>query len=328
MVSGGHPGHVPAVAGDLATLGAQPKKRAEGDHGGQTNDAEKQRGAGFRGRARQSVGWGGFGCLVHVLASSATHQRDATDIGLHLTGLLVAVRRITLHGAADDAVPLRGALGAQGGGFPNTTRELAGDHLVNHDAEGVNVRAVVDLRAGVKLLGRGVVGRAHAGAGLGAEAAVGVVALGQTKVAHLHPAIPREHDVTGLDVPMHDAVLMGELQRITDLWQQGERHLLRHGAGADHVHHVRSIHQLHDDVQVVRPGFTEVDDADDVWVVQLRHGQRLTAETLLEVVVLTAVPAHDLDGHMALKPNLRALVHRAHAALTQEALDAVVPMRQ
>jgi len=93
-------------------------------------------------------------------------------------------------------------------------------------------------------------------------------------------------------------------------------------------HEVRAINELHDDVEVIRPGLAVVDDADDIRVVELGHGQRLTLEAFLEVVIPPLLAAHDLDGDGTLKPYLHAFVDRAHAALTEEALHRVVALRE
>ena len=187
---------------------------------------------------------------------------------------------------------------------------------------------MVDGRIRAELLGRGVVRRAHAGAGLGAEAAFRIEMLGEAEVGHLDAAIPREHDVAGLDVAMDDAVVMGELERVTNLRQQREHHLLCHLFAADDVHQVGAIDQLHDDEEVVRPGLAEVDDADDVRVVQLRHRLRLALEAGLKVLVPSHVPPHDLDGDGALQANLQAFIYRSHATRTEKVRDFISPGRQ
>ncbi len=122
---------------------------------------------------------------------------------------------------------------------------------------------------------------------------------------------------------MNDAVIMRELQRITNLRQQRERHLLRHLATADDVHQIRAIHQLHDDVEVVRSGLTEINDADDVRVAELGHGLRLALKAGLEIVVPAQLTLHDLDRHRALQTDLLTFVHRPHAALAQETFHVV-----
>ncbi len=88
-------------------------------------------------------------------------------------------------------------------------RQLAGQQLVAHDAERVQVAAGVG-RLAADLLGGQVLHRAGHGARLGL-AAFGVGA-GESEVGHLHHALGRDRDVLGLDVAVHDALAMRVLE--------------------------------------------------------------------------------------------------------------------
>ena len=86
----------------------------------------------------------------------------------------------------------------------------AGDHLVHHDAEAVQVAAGIGVAA-LGLLRREVRGRPHHRAGLGEVLLGGRVHRPRDpEVGHLHRAGGRHEDVGGLDVPVHHTVAVCE----------------------------------------------------------------------------------------------------------------------
>ena len=87
----------------------------------------------------------------------------------------------------------------------------AGDHLVEHDPERVDVAAGVDGLA-LGLLGREVGGRAHDRAGLGEALARLADGPGDAEVGHLDLAGVVDQDVAGLDVAVDHAAAVGEVQ--------------------------------------------------------------------------------------------------------------------
>ena len=111
-------------------------------------------------------------------------------------------------------------------------RPRAGDHLVEHDAEGEDVRAVVD-GAPLGLLGRHVGGGAEDHALHGQCASVvsrltsgpgaGLLAqLGETEVEDLDVLVVGDHDVAGLEVAVDQATLVGRPERLGDLHPDAE----------------------------------------------------------------------------------------------------------
>ena len=123
------------------------------------------------------------------------------------------------------------------------------------------------------LLGHGILG----GAGQ----------LGDAEVGDLYAAVPENHDVMGLNVPVDDPPAMGMAQRAHDL---GNEMLglppVQGGAPALHILlQCQPIHQLHDDiVQPVRPA--HVIYRYDVGVGQHGHRLGLIVEPAAEVGIL------------------------------------------
>ncbi len=104
---------------------------------------------------------------------------------------------------------------------------LAGEHLVEHGAEGVDVGAGGDLPLAHRLLGTHVVRGAERHTGLGHP---GVARLARrqrdSEVGHQRPAVVQE-DVLGLDVPVNDLMAMRIVERRSHL--RGDADRIGHG---------------------------------------------------------------------------------------------------
>src|SRR6185437_300097 len=92
-------------------------------------------------------------------------------------------------------------------------RRLAGEELVEHDPERVEIRARVDLAA-ARLLGREVLRRADDRARLGQLARA---RARDPEVRDLDSTLAVDEDVVRLDVAVDDAVPVREAQRREDL---------------------------------------------------------------------------------------------------------------
>ena len=118
---------------------------------------------------------------------------------------------------------------------------MAGTPAARHPRAFVNadpdeaVGAMVEVIHRVELLRRRIVGRSHAHARLRREGALRVELLGEAKVRHLRAAVRGEEDVRRLDVAMHDAALMRDLQRIADLRDPFQRCLRGARTGLDRL---------------------------------------------------------------------------------------------
>ena len=188
---------------------------------------------------------------------------------------------------------------------------LAGQHLVEHETEREDVRALVG-RLAVDLLRGHVPRRAQDRPVLGERRLAfrpgreRRPAPGQTEVQHLHPGL-RHQDVRGLEVAVDDAVAVRVLERIRDLAGEEQRSARRNRASQG-----PAFHELHH--EVVRP---HVEQRADVGVVERRHGQRLVAEALLEALL------RHLHRDRPLEPRVAGLVDVAHPARAHRAQDLV-----
>ena len=100
---------------------------------------------------------------------------------------------------------------------------LAGEHLVQHDAEGIDIGPAVDgLHEGV--FGRHVLRRADAGAGA-RQARRLVQHLGDAEIGQQGTHVPAHQNVAGFDVAVDQALLVRMVQRSRQLGGDRDRKL-------------------------------------------------------------------------------------------------------
>ena len=200
---------------------------------------------------------------------------------------------------------------------------VAGEHLVHHDAEGVQIAARVGaLAAG--LLRRDIVDRADR---LPLVLDDLVFQRGDAEVGHLDGAVLEQHDVVGLDVAVDDAALVRVLERAGDLPGEMQRLPPAERAAALHIHLERDpVDILHHEVfDVVRAA--DVVDRDDVVVGELGDRVRLREEAAAELLVLRHLRPHDLHGDLTVEAVIRSLVDHGHAALADHALYLIAAVK-
>ncbi len=197
-------------------------------------------------------------------------------------------------------------------------------HLVEEDADGVEVGALVDPGA-PRLFRREVLGGADDGAGLGHLADPGP---GDAEVRHLQAPVRVGHHVVRLDVAVDDALAMREAERAEHLAGELDRVADRERpAGDDELLQAPPVEVLHRDV-VGALGLAPVVDRDDVRVREAGGVLRLAAEALDERLVVRVAVVQDLDRNPAPELLVLGQVDVCHPARAELPDDPVAPVEE
>ncbi len=229
-------------------------------------------------------------------------RREVGPAPLHVRQLLVDV----FHRHPDLAVGVE--------------RDLADQHLVEDDAERVDVGALVDAVAH-RLLGGDVVGGAEDAAGR--RHPVLLELARDPEVGQLRPPLGVDQHVLRLDVAVDDVARVGDGEAAGDLDRVGERFLrVERADPADPLLQRLAFDVLEDDVGVAAV-LAGVDHGDDVGVGELGHRPRLLAEALELVGLLGHLAVHHLDRDVAVERLVARQVDGRHAAAAELRLQAV-----
>ena len=207
-----------------------------------------------------------------------------------------------LHGDGDRRVGLEG--------------HLAREHLVEDDAEGVEVARGADLAAH-RLLRRHVPRRAEHRARPGDH--IRRRGPGYAEIGDFHVACSGHEHVLGLYVPVDQAPLVRRPEGVGDLDGHGRGGVRGQGPVPDDaVFESTAGHVFHG--YVVAPVFrnSPVVDLDDVRVGERRDAQGLAPEPLDELLVLRVLPAKHLHGHVSLQNIVASQEHSCHTSAAQK----------
>ena len=198
---------------------------------------------------------------------------------------------------------------------------IAGEHLVQHAAQRVDIASGGDLPLAHRLFRAHVVGRAEGHASLGHPGAGGAHRQRNAEVGHEGRAVVQQ-DVLGLDVPVDDAMAVGVVERRRRLGRDpqgvGHRELL---LATDPVADRLPLYERHDIVEET-VGVPRVDQAEDVGVLQV--GRRLDlGQEPLRADDGAKFRAQHLHRYSAVMLEVLGEIDRGHAPLAQLPLDAV-----
>ena len=258
------------------------------------------------------------GVLLQALLEQRPQRRRHARRQLREVGLLV-------H---DRAQHVRHRLAVEGA--------PAGEHLVEHAAEGPDVRAAVDGLA-ARLLRAHVAGGAEQHArlrhrergrvrGLGVlrpGERVGVERLGQAEVEHLDAAVAVDHDVRGLQVAVHDALLVRGLERLGDPEREAGRLLRLERAALQPGGERLAGRELHHE-EALAVALLETVDAGDARVGQRREHARLALEAREPLGVAREARGQQLERDVAAELRVLGAEDLAHAAGAELGRDLVV----
>ena len=252
----------------------------------------------------------------------------------HLPRRLIALAQIRLHGTERDAlellgniaVPLPRRLGAAGDVHERNLlrsvcviRQVAREHLIEHDAKGIQVAACVGIEA-LGLLGRDIV---HGADGLAAALLVDILKRGDAEISDLDHVVVCNHDVLRLNVPVDDAVGMRVLQRLADL-----RGVVQRLCGTEYtvLRHALlecfALNELHDDILRLA-AVADIVNRDDIRLREHGDRVRLRLEAIFQFGVRRHLIAQDLDGDIAVQLVAHGLVNDRHAAAADDLQDLV-----
>ena len=213
------------------TTSAEDREEIESGGDAEADGGDAEAGGNFGGVR----GWGQGGGLLAREREPSPFQagfglwvgEDGFDLGFEFGGVLVAEVGGFFQGAEDDLVEADVDLDFGGGWGEGVGGEFAGEHLVEDDAEGVDVGAVVDGVGGGALFGGHVLGGAHdRGAVVVFRGPWSVIRGGndasEAEVGDFDLAGLSEEDVFGFDVAVDDAAVVGVLEGVADLGDDGE----------------------------------------------------------------------------------------------------------
>ena len=214
-------------------------------------------------------------------------------------------------------------------GVVATDRPAAREHLEEHDAEGENVGARVDLVSTERLLGRHVLGRTHHHAGAG-ESTVRFTArfqFGDAEVEDLHQGVAlgvdREHHVVRFEIAVNDGCSVSCTHPIEHLQHEGERVAVAQAVARFVVGLVQRLQRLavdefHHHVGEAIGGAIDVGYAHDVRALDTRGHLRFLQEALDQALTPSEGRVEELERDRGAKQLVASLVDAPHPTIADQ----------
>ena len=252
---------------------------------------------------------------------------DGHHLRPHFADRLVTKLRRVLQGPQHDGIQPHIDLHLARRRLKFPDRQLAREQLVKNHAERVDVRAMIRLRGVRRLLRRHVSRRAqhavlrearrirHGSPGSGIEG--GAHDPRDAEVRDLYTACLIQQEVLRLDVAMHDAAVVRELQRLADRRHNGQRLRRREAARHHRLSQIDAVDVLHHQ-KIELAGPSEIMHRDDIRMVEFRKSLSFPREPFGEAGIRRLPWRQNLERHETAERFLASLVDRAHPAATNE----------
>ena len=203
----------------------------------------------------------------------------------------------------------------------------AGEHFVEHAAEGPDVSAPIDAQT-ARLLGAHIGGSTDDGAVTRLRwidrRSVDARGLGEAEVEDLHDALRCDLDVGRFQIAVDDAALVSRVERIGNLPRNGER--LGDGEAAvctsDTFGQRFALDQLEDEAAYAVCFFDAVDRA-DVRMIERGEHPRFAFEARATFRIGGERRRQDFDSDLAAERIVVGTVHLAHAADAEQGTNRV-----
>ena len=274
-----------APAASAATAAREPRRGPRGPRGARAA-------TGATGAARRALA----GRPLDRVGGGRQHARErggaraAARLRLERAGARAAERAREVGPQVGERARRMLVALAQLVGRARAVRIGAGQRLVDHDADGPDVggrgRAAAQAR-----LGRHVRERAEHAV---VDRRIGLVERGDAEVEHAHGAVATEQDVGGLDVAVHDAVLVRVREAGADGGGDAQQRRIGELALAQRAREIHALDDVGRDVDVLAV-LVHAAQAHDVRVPQLAGDRGLAARALAQRgVVRDRLERHDL----------------------------------
>ena len=144
----------------------------------------------------------------------------------------------------------------------------------------------------------------------------------QPEIQNLDHSPPRDKDVGGFDVAMHDPGGMRGFQRVQDWNHDLEQFFVGKGSLGDALLERLALHQFHHQIRPARV-ISDIVNRADIGVIECGDGLRLAPESFQQGLVRGHCIRQEFHGHRAAEASVARTIDLSHTALSERPLDLV-----